>query len=175
MGGGAWTFVYSDRNGDSIYNWVELAPLVAAAADEVVDDETFITSSTGVRTLTAAVKTQLDAIPSADGATIQSTLGVLSARAASATATGIVELATVDEAKTGTDTERAVTPAGLAAALAALKTEILALIPAADGTTITDTSHVFSVSVPSLITSDESTGTTVSGQNPAAVVFWPDA
>jgi hypothetical protein len=41
-------------------------------------------------------------------------------QAASETATGVVELATVAEATTGTDTSRAVTPAGVAAALATL-------------------------------------------------------
>jgi hypothetical protein len=44
--------------------------------------------------------------------------GSVTPKAASATAKGVVELATVDEAKAGTDTERAVTPAGLAAAIA---------------------------------------------------------
>lgn len=41
-------------------------------------------------------------------------------QAASETVTGVVELATTTEAETGTDTQRAVTPAGVAAAIAAL-------------------------------------------------------
>jgi hypothetical protein len=59
----------------------------------------------------------------ADGGTGQTTaagaFGALK-QAATTTATGVVELATNAETVTGTDTERAVTPAGVAAALAAL-------------------------------------------------------
>lgn len=51
---------------------------------------------------------------------------------ASETLSGIVELATLAEVATGTDTVRAVTPAGVQAARTALKTEILgAGVPAA--------------------------------------------
>lgn len=57
-------------------------------------------------------------------------MGLLSS--ASETAQGIVELATVAEATTGTDSTRAVTAAGVAAVRASLKTEILgAGVPAA--------------------------------------------
>ena len=55
-----------------------------------------------------------------DAATARTNLGlvigtdVASAAAASATASGIVELATIAEVNTGTDTARAITPAGLA-------------------------------------------------------------
>jgi len=53
---------------------------------------------------------------------------------ASATAVGVVELATNAEAIAGTDTARAVTPAALAAALAALGT--IVVLPAVAGLTL---------------------------------------
>lgn len=57
-------------------------------------------------------------------------------QAASDTATGVVELATSAEAVTGTDTARAVTPAGAAAAIAA-KPEVLMIAVSDETTAIT--------------------------------------
>lgn len=58
-------------------------------------------------------------------------------QAATETATGVVELATTAEVVTGTDTSRAVTPAGVAAALAAVGASSLAEVALSDGSTIT--------------------------------------
>lgn len=75
--------------------------------------------------LTAATSlTGDDLIPIMDGATTTKKITAANARtyftpdAASDTASGIVELATTAETQTGTDTVRAVTPAGFAAGLA---------------------------------------------------------
>jgi hypothetical protein len=57
MGGMPWTFIYSDRNGDGIANWVELRQ--NGASGSIPDDEVTVTSVSGVRTLTTAVKSAL--------------------------------------------------------------------------------------------------------------------
>jgi hypothetical protein len=56
-GNAKWNWLYADFNGDGIANWV---PAGSAGEDVVPDDETYITSSTGVRTLTSFKKTLLD-------------------------------------------------------------------------------------------------------------------
>lgn len=63
----------------------------------------------------------------------------LSVSAATSSATGVVELATADETKTGTDTERAVTPAGVAG-IVSLTT------PASDGKIIKSGAGVLTLS-----------------------------
>ena len=70
------------------------------------------------------------------GATARTSLGIV---AASDTAAGIVELATNAEAVTGTDTARATTPAGVAAALAATSVNALKAWVRFDGTSGTIT------------------------------------
>jgi hypothetical protein len=58
-GGAAWIFVYSDRNGDGVFNWIERNP-IADAINNIPDDGVTITSASGVRTLTDAVKSKIN-------------------------------------------------------------------------------------------------------------------
>lgn len=70
-----------------------------------------------VKTTTALKADFLGTDPNQQNTDLVDTLG----RASSATVAGLVELATDAEAKTGTDTARAVTPANLAAVLGTIK------------------------------------------------------
>lgn len=78
-------------------------------------EELAIALGTDVKTLTTQLSDLEDLVNSQPG-----TVGD-----ATETSKGIVELATTGETTTGTDATRAVTPAGVAAAIAAVKAEIL--------------------------------------------------
>lgn len=81
--------------------------LDARSAQSVTDISGLTTRVDTLETEMDNAETRLDALESASGAS-----------AATTTAAGVVELATNAETTAGTDDERAVTPAGLAAALA---------------------------------------------------------
>ena len=72
-----------------------------------------------VEELTDASDVGKQVVQAETGGDIRSLIGAAPTTAASATAAGLVELATTGEATAGTDTVRAVTPAGLGAALTA--------------------------------------------------------
>lgn len=96
---------------------------VAAAAPNVTltgtPDYITISGQTVTRNQIDLAADVTGALPIANGGTNATTAADAFANikvAASETATGVVELATIAEAQTGTDTSRAVTPAGVAAA-----------------------------------------------------------
>lgn len=108
---------YCDLDASSLVPSARLATALAAiyGLTPAADRGLYFTSASAASlfTLTSFARTLLD---DADAATARTTLGVGSA---SETVAGLVELATTAEAIAGTDTARAVTPAGVAASIPA--------------------------------------------------------
>jgi hypothetical protein len=109
----------------------DFAKGVLESADDAEEFRDAIGAGTGTGTGSVASADITDATTIGKAAITAENAAALTALLSAATATtkGIVELATTAEATAGTDTTRAVTPAGLAAAVAA-KTVSLASIPA---------------------------------------------
>jgi hypothetical protein len=116
---------------DDLTGVTEFAKTVIAAATDAASFRTAIGAGTGDGTGDVNSDSITDATTIGKAAITAENAAALTALLSAATATtkGIVELATTAEATAGTDTTRAVTPAGLAAAVAA-KTVSLASIPA---------------------------------------------
>jgi hypothetical protein len=134
-----------------------------AALLSLAGNETTITSKLGATKVTLADLTAASSVADSDlflirsGSTEKSISGLnlkagLGVVAASTSSAGIVELATVAEAQAGTDTARAVTPAGLASRSPAIRAATPIVLTA---TSSLDASHV---NIP-LIYSSSSAGT----------------
>ena len=105
--------VPSEIDHDSLNNFNANEHFTQANITTVGTIDTGVWNGTSINTTYTAAK--VTSIAAGDGIDVSSGTGdvTITAETASATNPGIVELATTDEADTGTDTDRAITPEGL--------------------------------------------------------------